>query len=64
MNDIEVSEDGVMYWAVYEYLDESKGYAEPLTQYDLTAEFAWAMVDARNRALGLVQDSVGYWYQP
>lgn len=65
LNDVEVAHDGKMYWAVLEYYEDGEEIrARSITGYDLTPEVAWEVVRSRNEALGLEQDSIGFWYRP
>lgn len=61
MNDVEVAHDGKMYWAVLMHTADG---IEQMTGYDLENEVAWEVVRSRNEAMGLEQDSVGFWYRP
>lgn len=56
MNDVEVAWDNVMYWAIFEYLPMVDGALTPgvqkLTNYDLTNEQAWDVVESHNTLYG------------
>jgi hypothetical protein len=54
LNDVEESDDGVMYYAVVAYgtgEDKYDGFSH-VTTYDLTIEEAWALVHSHNERHG------------
>lgn len=56
MNDVDFAEDGVMYWAIFEYLPLVEGAytqaTQRLTNYDLFNDQAWAAVWSHNALYG------------
>ena len=49
MNDVEVADDGIMYWAIFEYVKDGDGFKViRLTGYDLTNKEAWNVVYSHN----------------
>jgi len=55
LNDVEVAEDGVMYWAVLSYAPDEKSdfSSTPITHFALTNEDAWNLVYTHNKQMGL-----------
>lgn len=52
INDVEEATDGVMYYAVHEYVLDDKTYARPITEYELTGGEAWNLVHSHNKRMG------------
>ncbi len=55
MNDVDEADDGILYWAIFEYVTGEQ-YVKRLTNYRLTNSEAWAAVWSHNDLYGFGSD--------